>query len=43
MFSAFSGKTVFRPRQKPPKAANFEKISVKTLVKKEKSVYSLTA
>ena len=43
MFSGKRGKTVAMVRQKPMEAANFEKISKKTLVKRGKSVYSLTA
>jgi len=43
MFSAFCGKTLFVLRQKPPKAAKFEKNLPKTLAEIGKSVYSLTA
>jgi len=43
MFSAKYGETFGGRRRKPPKVSIFEKISRKTLVKWEKSLYSLTA
>jgi hypothetical protein len=43
MFFAFSGETAFVWRQKPPKAAFFEKYFPKPLVECEKSSYILSA
>jgi hypothetical protein len=43
MFSRIWGKTLFVSDKNRWKLQIFEKISIKTLVKGEKSVYSLTA